>query len=784
MFPYLKIFFVDDASPDGTAEAIKRLATEDKNILLMERPLKSGLGSAYRDVFNSILSGDLPDYIVTMDADLSHSPEELSFLIDALKENDLVIGSRYVSGGKTENWSGWRRFLSRWGNRYAAFWTGLKPRDLTSGFNAYKTSLLKTIDLNSINTDGYAFQIEIKQKLIAAGARYREVPIVFRERVEGCSKLSKNIVLEGIYYPLKNFYLRKKNLLWGVAIFLSTFILYCLTAPHTIFTNDNAEFVTAAAVGGVAHPSGYPLFVMLSWLFAKIPIGELPYRVNLLSAFFASSSLVLIYFFLSGLLRRFIDEKSVPPYIVALLVAPLGVLQMFWFQAIVAKTYTLNLFLIFSSILFLEKFLEKKRNRYLYGFALVDGLGLSNHPIFILILPFLGVLLLRKGIWNAKKIAICFGLFMAGLLPYLYLPIRAAMHPLLNWGNVTSWPAFWRFVSRAQYNDIGISDFASKLQYFSSFCLNAWNQFGWVLPLGVIGVIWIFKNNKRASYILSALIIGNVLGIILLRTGGYNYANGEFFAPYYLPAYASIHLFVMVGILFLAGFLKKFAYFSGALACGAIIIFLLATNWRSNNLVGFKFIDELSRQTLISLPPKAVFIVNVGNVAGDTTSFSFMYQQYVNMLRPDVTIVGLPNIFPQIDNQAVVMAMSTVDAPKRRESLYQYAISHYPGRFVYATFPYANGDAPCANGYVYSLNACGKLVQSIFEISKSDKSILKNDVFGQQYLANYYYARAARKLQEGDKIGELNELTEAIASDPMPGSQQLVDHQRLRMLRK
>jgi dolichol-phosphate mannosyltransferase len=197
------ILFVDDNSPDATADEIRRLQTTDPNVHLLARPGKGGYGSACRDGIKKILHENLADYVIQSDADLSHPPELLPRMIDLLKANPVVIGSRYVAGGGAKNWDLRRRFLSFGANVYARLLTGVPAHDMTAGFVGYQTAVLRKIDLDTIHSEGYAFLMEMKFNLHRHGVRFCEFPIVFYEREAGKSKFSRKILYEGIRFPLK-----------------------------------------------------------------------------------------------------------------------------------------------------------------------------------------------------------------------------------------------------------------------------------------------------------------------------------------------------------------------------------------------------------------------------------------------------------------------------------------------------------------------------------------------------------------------------------------------------
>lgn len=199
--PEVSILVVDDNSPDGTADVVRKLQPQYPNLSLFLREKKEGLGKAYISAFKRVLHDT--DAVIMMDADLSHHPEYLPTLIAAGKTADVVVGSRYVPGGATQGWELWRRLLSRWGNWYARTVTGLPVHDCTAGFMLIRADVLKKVDFDAFDLSGYAFLIELKYMLWKAGARMTQVPIVFRNRVGGESKISSHIINEGILAPWK-----------------------------------------------------------------------------------------------------------------------------------------------------------------------------------------------------------------------------------------------------------------------------------------------------------------------------------------------------------------------------------------------------------------------------------------------------------------------------------------------------------------------------------------------------------------------------------------------------
>lgn len=205
---HIEILIVDDSSADKTAEIARSLNL--KNLLVLSQVSKSGLGQAYIAGFKQGLIGNY-QYFVEMDADLSHQPEQLSDLLAVASEKDLVIGTRWMSGGKVVNWPIGRRILSKFGTKYAAYVLNLPYKDLTSGYRVLSRQLLMKIDLDQIQTRGYGFQIEIALKAIQSGFKIKEVPITFVERENGRSKMGLAIVWEAWWLITKWGFIRVLN---------------------------------------------------------------------------------------------------------------------------------------------------------------------------------------------------------------------------------------------------------------------------------------------------------------------------------------------------------------------------------------------------------------------------------------------------------------------------------------------------------------------------------------------------------------------------------------------
>ena len=203
--PTAQVLIVDDSSPDGTGRIAASLAERHENVHVLDRPRKEGLGPAYIAGFRHALERGA-GFVLEMDSDFSHDPAYLPRLLEAARRADVVLGSRYVPGGGVSDWGPLRRAVSRGGSTYARWVLGVEVRDLTGGFKCFRREVLEAIDLDRISTRGYAFQVEMTYRAIRRGFEVVEVPIVFRERRVGTSKMDLSIVAEAVWrLPLLRF---------------------------------------------------------------------------------------------------------------------------------------------------------------------------------------------------------------------------------------------------------------------------------------------------------------------------------------------------------------------------------------------------------------------------------------------------------------------------------------------------------------------------------------------------------------------------------------------------
>ncbi|MFN3872838.1 MAG: polyprenol monophosphomannose synthase [Ignavibacterium sp.] len=198
----IDVLIVDDNSPDKTGDYVEELSKENSRVKLLRREKKLGLGTAYIAGFKYALQHNY-DLVFEMDADFSHDPNEIKNFLEAIKEADLVLGSRYINGVRVLNWPMRRLLLSYFASVYTRIITGLPVKDATGGYKCFRIDVLKAIDLDRIKSNGYSFQIEMTFKAYKKGFRIKEIPIVFMDRVKGKSKMSKKIVREAVFMVWK-----------------------------------------------------------------------------------------------------------------------------------------------------------------------------------------------------------------------------------------------------------------------------------------------------------------------------------------------------------------------------------------------------------------------------------------------------------------------------------------------------------------------------------------------------------------------------------------------------
>ncbi|HLC45122.1 MAG: hypothetical protein A2722_03890 [Candidatus Doudnabacteria bacterium RIFCSPHIGHO2_01_FULL_50_11] len=558
------------------------------------------------------------------------------------------------------------------------------------------------------------------------------------------------------------------------------FFVYAATAPRTIFLGDNAEFLTAGATLGIPHPPGYPLLTILLKLFSFLPWGSLEWRMNLLSCVAASVGLVFLYLITTRLLAMLVFSgegefinTTTRAWLGAATTLLFAFTGLFWSQAIVAEAYALN-FLFFTVLLWLLLcYWKEPRGRTLFVVAFLYGLGLGNHHILLLFTPFflIGFIFGKAPMPRPRQVATAIIFFFLGLLVYAYLPLRSAQHPALDWGGVSrSVEAFWNHVLRRAYQDYGNAGYVDgKLVSLLSFGFDLLRQFGGLLVLAPVGLWAIFKKLNLLGWLMVGMFVFSTAGLIAIRSLPYTEEAAANYSVYYLPAYAIVLVWMAIGAS--AAFRFASTRFSRAAAYSRSlpVLFLVmggvifAFNFQENNLSGFQFLNVYSTALLENLELNAVLAVAPEGPVNDSLIFSLKYQQAVRNLRPDVTIVSLPQVFASPDSGLLSAVFREPDLRKQRVKLLDYILSQprFSDRPIYTTF-LAEVLRPqdwqsFSNGTAYRLSAASgeklSLQVAIVSLTDADYEILQYDLFGNDLLAQYYYAQGALAADMGN-LGE------------------------------
>ncbi|PIS30814.1 hypothetical protein COT42_02400 [Candidatus Saganbacteria bacterium CG08_land_8_20_14_0_20_45_16] len=437
----------------------------------------------------------------------------------------------------------------------------------------------------------------------------------------------------------------KNKHLAGAIIFVLTFALYLQTLCPTVAPRDSGELITAAATLGIAHPPGYPLYVMLGKLFTFIPFGSMAWRVNLLSAFFAAVTIALVYYIILILTQSLLASIIAPLF--------LALTPIFWSMATVAEVFQLNAFFVALTLLLLLVWRQSHKFAFLLLFAFCFGLSLSHHHSMLLLAP--GYLFFiwsqeKKLYLKPQKLAWLGLSLLAGLLPYAFLPWRSRQNPYLDWGDPETIGRFFATITRAQYGSLELDNGLSTsglslsllLAQFKTFFLWIVNQFTiFGLALGLIGSWASLKQNKSLFFLLLWLFLSSGLGFIILSrypldlptTFAFCQAN---LSKFMLPAFLFFTLWFGLGLAKLTQYLKGPTQKAGLwLAMIALLFFSFTIHYSTCNKNNYYYAADLAENILTSLPADAIIFTGT-----DTTAFTLWYFQGVEYKRKDVKIIS------------------------------------------------------------------------------------------------------------------------------------------------
>jgi len=470
----------------------------------------------------------------------------------------------------------------------------------------------------------------------------------------------KTAIQEKITYP------SNKNWWCYSAAFLSfifSFIIYIWTLAPGVTFEDSGELIAAAYGLGVPHQPGYPLFTMLGKIFSYLPIGNVAYRLNLMSAFFTSASVMLIFSAAVLMIEEvFIHTKfwktannsilNILKYAFAFLAAILfAVSAENWEQSVITEVYGLNNFFnaLFIVLVLLWKRQENEGNRikYFLFISLVLGLTITNHSTSFMLIPIFGIFILLVNwriLLNVRLLLKGALFFILGLTPFLYLPLASKRNPFMDWGNPENYTNFIRTITRSQYSFYEHQSFPKFFAefgfYFNKLLVEQW--FPLILIFAVLGLFILFRNNRKIFWFVLVFLIFSIPVVTYMTDfdiRGNSFVakeNGELVSVFYIPSYMIISILTAIGLFFLFSFLKtsKYVYYIIVFIVVTLSLLSPAMNFKKNDMSRYRFPQEYSDNLFKLAGKNAIVFYN-----WDPFGFPFFYYQYVEKKRTDLVVI-------------------------------------------------------------------------------------------------------------------------------------------------
>jgi hypothetical protein len=585
----------------------------------------------------------------------------------------------------------------------------------------------------------------------------------------------------------RKLFLKNRFLFLGIGIFVLFAALYSFTAPQGMYLIDSGEFITAVKSFGIAHPPGFPTYVLLAKLFSFLPFGNIAFKVNLFSAITSAAALAVLFACVRALgkLHPHFDlpvwAEAIIPFLAML---ALGTGSVFWGQSNVAEVYSLNLLFVVCLFWLTLKFRLASEWKYLFITAFIAGIGLGNHPILVFFLPaFIVIVLAARPKWSWKYITYAILLFILGCSVYLFLPLRSAMHPALDWGHTSRGLInLYNHLIRGDYHDYGnFVPVAEKFKFLISFFSTAWHEFGPAVILAVPGIWFMRRQNKLGFWATALVFLANLGSMVLVRSVYFSAELEVLYAQNYLPAFAMLAIWIIFGIYGLYGSILFAVRKPGRIMVlvGSIILLLGSLFWAApksfnqNNLRNFKFLDNYTRY-LLNVEPNAVIIFSPEGSEIDTVGFALLYGQQVLGLRPDIKVLFYPNVINTPYEAQISEIYNISDIHEQRRAFLEFALNNpeYGARPIYSTFLAESASTGLrlysrSNGYLYKINEVGPEPPALpyIGISIKDKNIMESNYFGKDVLAQLYYSQAALAVQQGNESQAQKFYVEAINLD-------------------
>lgn len=579
-------------------------------------------------------------------------------------------------------------------------------------------------------------------------------------------------MLKNNYKNLINFISNDKILI--IFIILISGLIYYFTVCPSIYIDDSSEFVTASLTLSIPHPSGYPLYTILGKIFSFIPILTPVWRINFMSAFFAINTLVIFYLILKEL-----KINSLISFFTSIL---LGVSQTFWDLSTYAEVYTLNAFFVALCLWLIIRWSNKKTNKYLYLLSFFFGLSLTNHYSMLILIPGYAFLIIYKErsiVKKGKLIGKMFCLFLLGLSLYIYLPIRSAMNPPVDWFNPENASNFKKVLSYNLARGHAVN--LDTLKYIGSFINNLLEQFYlFFVILGIIGLFACFKKNRPIFYFGIINLIFLSLGVIIVMVNGLKYSSfiAWFLSILYIPFYIYFAIFISMALNY---FLKnKFLFIALMIVSVATTSYLFEKNYNINYKKDFYMLEDYSSSLISSLEPNAILLIKETGMQADNELFSLSFQKFVKNLRPDVTIYSDTPVFTAPKNIRLPKDYAKYDEREQQKIFFKTFLEKLNNaRPIYATIPMENLELNLfsrSNGIAYKIytnkeEAKRDTTESLSHCTKN-LGLPGNNMNSREkgLLAKYLYTQSSCFMENNKKDISFKILKNAIYYDIEPMS--------------
>ena len=540
----------------------------------------------------------------------------------------------------------------------------------------------------------------------------------------------------------------KIDYLCGLLVLFVSFGVYLRSLAPTVTFGDSGDFISSAYTLGLPHPTGYPLYILLAYLISYLPIGNIALRINLFSAIFASLAVMLTYFIT---LKLITDYRLPITRIISSIVSSfiLAFSPVFWSQAVIAEVYTLHIFFLLVMILALIK-------GNIFVFAFLFGLSLTNHLTSVLIFPAFGWwLVYKRRTLSFRRIYLIGIFFLLGILPYLYLPLRSLMHPVLDWANPITIERFITYVTGRQYQYLISSGQQIILAFFDWFLW--WeNQFlSYIGIIGLAGIGLLLIRRLQVAILILLVFLANLLFSLLYRTE----IDQEI---YYLPSFALWAIFMGCGIkillqIFLGRFKGRIIALFSSLTFLMLPVILLLINWQENNKSRYYFAYDYGIDILRQMPFQSIIFLQA-----DADMFPLWYNRYIEKRRLDISPIHIeyidkPWYLERVKKENPQVRMELFGAPNTYQIFKDIVDKNIDNLGLYLTFnedPILSAirEKPVNQGILFFLNR-----KEGITLDYRNRNLLNPKIFQDSWAkanmrvyANAYYQKASKYANLGD----------------------------------